>query len=107
MKTLILVMAACLPALAAEPAPDPATTPAAPHARCADSGKRPARKTRKWHSPLYYLGRAGQAEVNLAIRLSSWGIHDGGTDLPACRLPAPADREDRTGGLSYVTSAAR
>ncbi|MGA1997296.1 MAG: hypothetical protein ABSH45_16090 [Bryobacteraceae bacterium] len=84
MKTLVLVIAACLPTLARERAPDPAPIPAVPHALCAVVANRPAKKPRKWHSPLYYLRRAGQAEVNLAIRLSSWGIHDNGTGLLDC-----------------------
>jgi len=90
MKPLVLVAAACLPMLAGERDPGPAT----PQAVCHDSANPRAKKTRKGHSPIYYLRRAGQAEVGLAIRLSSWGIHDPDANQWQWSRPSACDFHD-------------
>jgi hypothetical protein len=82
MKTFVLAIGVCLSAWAGEGVVDPGGI----QATCAAS--KPVKKARKRHSPIYYLRRVGQAEVGLAIRLSSWGIHDSETSLPACPVRA-------------------
>ena len=100
MKTLVLVMTAWLPILADGHGLDATVAPAVSQMLCHNTAGRQAKKPRKRHSPLYYLRRAGQAEVGMAIRLSSWGIHDpaaeaqaGTAGVAAC--PIPAAGEDR------------
>ncbi len=73
MKNLLLALAVATAAIAGEPAAPNTNVSGVPPRRPPVTG---AKEHSRRGSPLRVIRRLAQGEVNLAMRFSSWGIHD-------------------------------